>query len=70
MLRKLDIALFGSNDCWKHDKTVSYGFLCVKIIFALGNNKFMRGKQTVWNGNLSINIFAFLLSQFFFKILK
>ena len=45
MLRKLDIALFGSNDCWKQDKTVSYGFLCVKIIFALGNNKFIRGKH-------------------------
>ena len=51
------MASFGSNDCWKHDKTVSYGFLCVKIIFAFGNNKFIRGKQTVWNGNLSIIIF-------------
>ena len=46
---------------------MSYGCLWANIIFDFGNNKFIRGRQTVWKGNLSIRIFAFL-SEVFFRI--
>ena len=52
----------------------SYTFVTpdsVNMIFESGNNRLIKGRQTVWNGNLSIKILAFLsLLLLFFKVSK